>query len=427
MPGHKGASFLGCEWADITEILGADELYCATGVIAESERMASRIFGTACTKYSCEGSSLSIRAMLYLALLYAKKEGKSQRILAARSAHKAFMCACALLDIDIEWLWDDGSSDILSCEVSADGLCACLDSMSELPCAVYITSPDYLGHIADIRALSEVCRRRGVLLLCDNAHGAYLNFTSQKRHPIALGADICCDSAHKTLPVLTGGGYLHVSRDAPEICKGGVECAMSLFASTSPSYLILQSLDMANAYLADGYEGRLAVFEEKCGMLRGALVSHGYKIVSDESLKITIDAKCFGYLGTEMSDILRTHGIECEFSDPDYIVLMLTPENTDVDLDRIRTALLSLEKRPLISERMPKMKRPVRVMSAMDAMSSVFCEVDVSESVGRILAQPGVSCPPAIPVVVCGERIDESARDVLLYYGIERCRVVADK
>ena len=101
----------------------------------------------------------------------------------------------------------------------------------------------------DVAALSVICKKYGVLLCVDNAHGAYLKFLASDSHPIALGADVCADSAHKTLPVLTGGAYLHVSRGAPEIIKREAENALFLFGSTSPSYLILSSLDKANADL----------------------------------------------------------------------------------------------------------------------------------------------------------------------------------
>lgn len=84
--------------------------------------------------------------------------------------------------------------------------------MKRKPAAVYITSPDYLGNLADIGGMSDVCRKYGVLLIVDNAHGAYLHFLPKPEHPLDLGAEMCCDSAHKTLPVLTGGAYLHISQ-----------------------------------------------------------------------------------------------------------------------------------------------------------------------------------------------------------------------
>jgi arginine/lysine/ornithine decarboxylase len=125
--------------------------------------------------------------------------------------------------------------------------------MGRKPCAVYVTSPDYLGNQQDLAGLSAVCAARGIPLLVDNAHGAYLHFLPQPAHPLDLGATACCDSAHKTLPVLTGGAYLHIAKNAPERYARDAKRAMALFGSTSPSYLILQSLDRANAYLAGGY------------------------------------------------------------------------------------------------------------------------------------------------------------------------------
>lgn len=423
MPGHKGARVLGCERFDITEIEGADVLYHADGIIRESERNAQRLFGTARTLYSCEGSSLSIRAMLYLALVYAKKEGKAPLVYAGRNAHKAFLCACALLDMEIEWLWG-GEDDIISCAITPDQLARTLEAARRLPVAVYVTSPNYLGNTADIAGLSRVCREYGILLLCDNAHGAYLGFLPESKHPISLGADISCDSAHKTLPVLTGGGYLHISNNAPEICRDSAECAMALFASTSPSYLILQSLDMANAYISDGYREKLAAFCDKIEKAKSHLTRIGYTLAGDEPAKITVCAKKFGYRGDELAEILRSHGIECEFSDPDYTVLMLSPENTDEDIDTVIRALSSILRRTELTDRMPALSRPRLAMTPREAMLSPSCECDVRRAVGRVLAQPSVSCPPAIPVLVCGEVIDESAVAVFEYYGIEKCRVV---
>ena len=102
-------------------------------------------------------------------------------------------------------LWPRGEGSYLSCGLTPSDVEAYLESAPELPAAVYLTSPDYLGKVADIRGIAAVCHRFGVLLAVDNAHGAYLKFLRPSRHPMDLGADLCCDSAHKTLPVLTGG------------------------------------------------------------------------------------------------------------------------------------------------------------------------------------------------------------------------------
>ena len=256
MPGHKGIDRLGMESLDITEIVGADSLYEASGIIYESERHASELFGCD-TYYSTEGSSHCIRAMMYLVSLYVNENGEKPYILAARNCHKTFVSAAAMLDIDVEWIYSKDES-YLSCCIDVSELENSLCSCGRKPTAVYITSPDYLGCMTDIESIARVCRKHGVLLCVDNAHGAYLKFLNPSRHPIDLGADICCDSAHKTLPVLTGGAYMHVSKDAPNIFRENAKEALALFGSTSPSYLILQSLDRATAYLAEGYLEKLS-------------------------------------------------------------------------------------------------------------------------------------------------------------------------
>lgn len=442
MPGHKGKSLResricnndctagntpGPEAFDITEIEGADVLYRAKGIIKESEDNASRLFGTAKTKYSTEGSSLSIRAMLYLAMLYASMAGRESLILAGRNAHHTFMTAAALLDLQVSWLYPEKWESLVACEISAEYLDEVLSGMEDKPAAVYITSPDYLGNVADIAGLSAVCHKHDVLLLVDNAHGAYLNFLPENRHPIALGADMCCDSAHKTLPVLTGGGYLHISHQAPAMFCEQAEKAMSLFASTSPSYLIMQSLDAANKYLTEGYAERLAAFVEKVAELKMQLQQHGYTLLGNEPLKLTIAPKNFGYAGEELAGILSEQGIVCEFADPDFVVMMFTPEISQDSLDYLTTVLCSVPRKVSITTKPPMLSKPTQVCSTREALFALSREVLVSECLGQVLASTSVACPPAIPIVVCGERIDAEAVKCLEYYGVERCRVVASR
>ena len=148
MPGHKGVGNV--EKYDLTEVAGADSLYEASGIIKESEENASRLFDSI-TLYSTEGSSLAIRAMLYLALL-CRGNGKKATVLAARNAHKVFVSAMALLDFDVEWLMADGAS-YLSCAITKEDVAKKLADMEEKPLAVYITSPDYLGNVADVEGI----------------------------------------------------------------------------------------------------------------------------------------------------------------------------------------------------------------------------------------------------------------------------------
>ena len=414
MPGHKGKEYP----FDITEISGADVLYSATGIIAESRKNASRLFGTYDTFYSAEGSTLAIKAML--ALVTAGKENKV--VLASRNAHKAFIYGCALLDITPQWIYPSSFTDICACDITAQQVEECF--ANSLPCAVYITSPDYLGNRADIHAISRVCRKYGVPLLVDNAHGAYTAFLKESEHPIHLGADMCCDSAHKTLPVLTGGAYLHISESGKGFAENA-ESALSLFASTSPSYLILASLDRCNAYLADGYRDKLENTVKAVEKAKTVLLHAGYELIGSEKTKITLSPLKKGYTGKDIEKILIQHNVYPEFSSFAYTVLMITPENTEAEINAVTDLLTSLPDKESITKPdtdfSPKGERQMSVREAMLADKET---VSVKDSVGRICACPTVSCPPAIPIVISGEIITESAVKLFEQYGTQYIEVV---
>lgn len=414
MPGHKGRGILGCESLDITEIRGADDLYHPEGILARSEENASRLFGCR-TVYSAEGSSLAIRAMLYLAYT---RSGCKGRCLAGRNAHKSFLHTAVLLDFPISWLWAGDSH--LSCPVTAETVEAAILEEKEKPFAVYLTSPDYLGNLAPVGEIASVCHRYGVPLLVDNAHGAYLKFLPRSLHPTDLGADLCCDSAHKTLPVLTGGAYLHMGSDwTAEEAKA----AMALFGSTSPSWLILQSLDGANPLL-ERLPGDIAALAPHIAALKGALLAHGFALVGAEPLKITVHAAKFGYSGEEMAEMLEKQGIFCEFADRDFLVCMLTPQNTPEELDRLRAVLCALPRGA--RQEMPPiaLARPKAACAPRQAAFAPRETIPVENSLGRILALANVSCPPAVPIVMCGEEIDEAAQEALRRCGIEEVTVI---
>lgn len=421
MPGHKGAGILGFEGMDLTEIYGADELFAAEGIIKESEQNASSLFGCP-TYYSTQGSTLCIQTMCTILCQDAKSKGKKPKILAGRNAHRSFIHAAALLDFEIEWLY--GNSDYVSCKIHAEDLEKAI--IESLPTAVYLTNPDYLGNLLDIKSLASVCKKHNVLLAIDNAHGAYLRFLKDSLHPIDLGADLCCDSAHKTLPVLTGGAYLHLSESLNQVWKNDVKHFMEYFSSTSPSYLIMASLDAANEVLDTAFKKSLSECIQRVDGLKNTLIQHGYTILSGEPMKITISTKEFGYTGNEIANLLMECDIYPEFYDSDYIVLMPSPYNTKDDLKRLETCLCGIERKPILINKPPKLEQSKKAMNVRQALFSSSITLDVSKSLGQVCSSVTVSCPPAILPVIPGEVISESSIEVMKYYGIETVRVVKE-
>lgn len=394
-------------------------------------------------------------------------------VLAARNVHKSMIDALALLDLDVEFIYpQDADSICVSMVTPADimeylekvsdnteikteeikkildnaqrddiklsdteqkNICGKENKRNTLPMAVYITSPDYLGNTADIEGISKVCEKYDIPLIVDNAHGAYHAFLDEEKygkiHPIKCGAAICCDSAHKTLPVLTGGAYIHVSRKYKERFAPYVASYMTMFGSTSPSYLIMQSLDMCNRYIDEKIRHELSECIGRIEKTKKVLVENNVKIVETEPLKIVIDTAAAGMEGDKLAEEFRKHKIECEYADKYFVVLMITPQNDEKDFERLekwavetkykRAAKKKIESKKLI------LHRAERVMSIRKAAFSPYRKIKVSDAGGSICASQTIACPPAIPIAVCGERIDQNMISIFEEYGIDYVNVVS--
>ena len=420
MPGHKGiapAKELEMLYKlDITEIKGADSLFEAGGIIAESEHNTSALYGSAATVFSAGGSTLCIQAMLAL------MKQENRRVIAVRNVHRAFLNAAALLGLDVQWILPQYGGGILSGSILLPDVEAALAASTE-PACLYVTSPDYTGRLADTAALAALCRKYGAKLLVDNAHGAHLAFFEKNMHPIALGADLCCDSAHKMLPALTGAALLHTSCSeyAPKLKQ-----AMSLFGSTSPSYLIMASLDLCNRYLSDRIRSDITAALPRISALKESLADR-LVFADSEPFHITVKAAESGCSGTELAELLRSGGVECEYADDKLLVLLMSPFSPAEDYERLRAALESAvsgasrraRSKPSFQPKLPKMACAIR-----EAAFAPAEEIPIDEAEGRVCASVKVPCPPAVPIAVSGEIIDRSCIDIFRAYDIRSVLVM---
>ena len=185
----------------------------------------------------------------------------------------------------------------------------------------------------------------------------------------------------------------------------------------------MQSLDACNRYL-EGFSGLLEAFLPKLDALKARLTDRGFQLVGDEPMKLTLRSAAYGYSGNALARILAEHGVTSEFHDPDFLVLMPTPQNADGELERLGAILGAVPRRAPLADAAPPYRIPRAAMSIRAATFAPKEALPLEECEGRVLAAPAVSCPPCVPIAVCGEMIDGDVIRRLKYYGITMCEVV---
>ncbi|MEG1448848.1 MAG: aminotransferase class I/II-fold pyridoxal phosphate-dependent enzyme, partial [Oscillospiraceae bacterium] len=420
MPGHKGKSlpvFGDIIKYDLTEVTGTDSLFEASECILECEEEFSRLYETKRTLLSAGGSTLCIQTML---ALVAKDGGK---IIASRNIHTSAVGAMSLLNLEPIWVYPADNQTGLGL-YSAVTPKQIQDAILENPdaLAVYITSPNYFGIMADIKEISKVCKKHGIPLLVDNAHGATLKFYEDDLHPITLGADICCDSLHKTLPVLTGGALLHINN---EKFIADAKRAMSLFGTTSPSYLIMLSCDLCIDYLKTCAKSDFKANILTTQRLKKIAQEKGFSIptgITDNG-RLTLILNGTGYTKETFLNHLHKNHIEPEFISDSGCVFLVSPYSSEKDIKRLEMAILSAEIKKQ-SETIFSIKHPEKALSPRKAMFSEKEIIKTQNALGRTACQVICPCPPGIPIIISGEKITADIQKLLVMYGIKELTVV---
>ena len=432
-PGHKGhASVLvGLRLLehDLTELPETGSLYDGGDVIEEAERLAAPAFGAAETFFSAGGCTLCIQSMLLTGA------GPGARVLMARNAHRSAVNAAALLGLEPVWCWPQDSAGSGYRPVTPGDINVLLNYDNKIQ-SVYITSPDYYGNLCDVQGIAAVCRTHGVPLLVDNAHGSHLGAFGL--HPLQLGAFMTADSAHKTLPAMTGGAYWHLSPEAAEaVSRPAAKAAMALFGSTSPSFPVLASLDLARDWWEN--EGP-AAFEKtaqwaeriRLAAQESAAVGNGLDVAFRElpaaqkdPARLTLRTEN----GQQAAAWFREQGCEPEMADEENVVFILTPFNAQEELERLEQAVRRFRPQGQGSggarfSPVPPPCRPEPVCTPREALMRPWLELPVTVASGRIAARAVCPCPPGVAAVVPGERISAELAVWLQQRGVESVPVL---
>ncbi len=420
MPGHKGRELMGSLGAgialwDVTEIDGTDDLHHPEGPILRTERAYAAAYGARHSFLLVGGSTAGILAML-LAI------GRNRRLLLARDCHKAAISGAALAGHDCSFIYPQaGPGTPFPGVVTPEAVEAALARRNAD--AVFITSPNYYGACADVAAIAEVCRRRGALLLCDQAHGAHFPFVPGLRKHTASTADLWCVSAHKTLRAMTQSAVLHVSESCP-IPDGHIRRMLSLVETSSPSYPLMLSLDWA-LHAAKG--GEWERHAERIAALRAGFSANapaGVSLLEKTDAFAALDYTRLVFLvngrgisGAAALASLTAAGVTPEMADLASVVCITSPADPDVWYARLLSAL---DRLPYGNGRFayppPTAVGKAPVLSVREAVLAPAELVPLEECEGRIAAAAAGAYPPGIAVLFPGERIGaEEVRTMLAF------------
>ncbi len=392
MPGHKGKFLPAPELAglasiDLTELLPTGNLYEAGEPFDSAQRLWAELFGFDFCQFLTGGSTMGIHTGLTLCA------GPGEKALVDRGCHRAVFNALAMLDLEPVWLerpWLD--SENLIGPISPEQVEKMLDRHPDIK-TVCITSPTYAGVLSDVEVISQIVHARGGTLFVDGAHGAHLPFLGVDPF---RGADAAAVSAHKTLPAMGQSALLFVNGVDPD----RVRRTASIFGSSSPSYPMLVSIDLARDWLLG--EGRWEYRRTACRVFefRQAFPSLKDGLFLDPC-RLTLKVKD----GPAFARALEERGIFPEMEDGGHVVLICSAQDSDGDLYRLEGALVELRERMGDCAPIPAPPLPERVSSPRAALFAPGELRTLRDCEGEVSACQIAPYPPGVPVVAPGERI----------------------
>jgi arginine/lysine/ornithine decarboxylase len=434
MPGHKnGRGFLLTEEGkafyhsiisgDITEVEGLDNLHKPEGIIKEAENLLSKLYGSRKSYFLVNGSTSGNLSMIFSTF------NEGDKIIVERNCHRSIFNAVIMRKLKPIYV-----KNIISKKYNApfsldmEHFLEVIEKNEDAK-GIVITYPNYYGICGDLEKIISEAKYRNIRVLVDSAHGAHFGISDMlPRNALQLGADMVVMSAHKTLPSLTQTAYLHVSKNM-DLEK--VDFYTSAFMSTSPSYIFLASLDYARYFLEE--HGKVAF--EKCIKLADKyreLINklNKFHIISNEDLNeefpgynINIDRSKFvlnigsDYNANELLNYLRREGVQAEMSDQHNVVFILSPFNTEADLDKLYQALKRCPMEQIKQEfiQIDVSHIPEGFLLPYEVLDKVREEIHIEKAIGRISASSVVPYPPGIPIIMPGEIVDEEVLNVIQY------------
>lgn len=417
MPGHKRSRKSG-EMADfyrldITEIDGFDNLHHAEGIIRDAQERAGRLYGAEETYYLINGSTCGVLASVLAAA------GPGDEILIARNCHKSVYHAAILQGINLRYYYPKQIEEYdIYDGVDAEEIGRLLDAYPKCR-AVVITSPTYEGIISDICAVAKAVHDRNKILIVDEAHGAHLI----SQGAVSAGADLVIHSLHKTLPAMTQTALLHAG--GKRVDRKKLKKYLSMLQSSSPSYVLMASMDSCVRYVEEHGAGRAFFLREqynefcrrvdRCRHIRIGKMKdvsgQGYLLKDWDIGKVLISVKGTSVDGQTLYDILRDeYHLQMEMAAGTYVLAMMTMMDSEEGWQRLADALLQIddriERKAAISVKTADYT-PKAVMGIADAFHMDSETVSLSEAADRIAADFINLYPPGVPLLVPGEIIEE--------------------